>query len=117
MKNYRFLGDEAEVLGSRLDSARNILKQSKTPWAKNYWSQTVEQLLLQWRRLPILHDGDAQVTLIPRWTVSYDFYESHIGADGHDLADRAYDKIFRNSANLEESWHNHRAARLARAQY
>jgi len=117
MKNYRFLGDEAEVLGNRLDQARQRLAESKTAWAKNYWSQNVERLLFQWRQLPILHDGDAHMTLIPRWTVDYDFLEKsgYIGYNG--ITDRAYEKVFRESIDLEASWHNHREARLARAQY
>jgi hypothetical protein len=117
MKSYRFLGEEAEALGTRLDSARKSLAGSQTVWARNYWSQTVEQLLLQWRHLPILHDGDAQVTIIPRWTVSYDFYEKGKDVGYNGITDRAYNKVFRDSADLDASWENHRAARLARAQF
>jgi hypothetical protein len=120
MKSYRFLGEEAEVLGTRLDAARMSLAESQTVWAKNYWSQTVEQLLFQWRQLPILHDADAQVTIIPRWTVSYNFYErSEEGGAGlyNGISDRAYNMVFRKSADLDASWENHRAARLARAQF
>lgn len=61
MKSYRFLGEEAEVLGSRLDAARKSLAGAKTAWAKNYWQRNVERLLFQWQQLPILHDGDAQM--------------------------------------------------------
>jgi hypothetical protein len=116
MKSYRFFGDEMEVLGNRLDQARDRLANSSSAWARNYWSQNVERLLFQWRQIPALHDGDAQMTLIPRWTVDYEFYEKtgYIGYNG--ITDRAYEKVFRESANLEESWHTHREARLARAQ-
>jgi hypothetical protein len=117
MKSYRFLGEEAEALGTRLDSARNSLANAQTVWARNYWSQTVEQLLFQWRQLPVLHDGDAQVTIIPRWHVSYNFYETSNDIGYNDITDRAYDKVFRESADLDASWENHRAARLARAQF
>lgn len=115
MKNYRFLGDEAEVLGNRLDYARQRLAVATSAWAKNYWSQNVERLLFQWRQLPILHDSEAKMTLIPRWTVEYDFYEKAEWT-GHGIADRAYDKIFRDSANLDASWNAHREQRLAKAQ-
>jgi len=56
------------------------------------------------------------MTIIPRWTVSYEFYEKsgYIGYNG--ITDRAYEKVFRESANLEASWHTHREQRLARAQ-
>lgn len=116
MKSYRFLGEEAEVLGGRLDAARKSLAGAKSAWAKTYWSSCVERLLFQWRQLPILHDGDAQMTLIPRWTVSYDFYERAEPMGYNGVADRAYNKFFRESVNLDASWHNHREQRLARAQ-
>jgi hypothetical protein len=117
MKNYRYFGDEMEVLGNRLDYARACYKQSKkNSWAKNYWQQVVDSLLFQWRQLPILHDSDAQVTIIPRWTVEYDFYESTHKSEGYGFTDRAYDKLFKHNADLDSSWHAHRAQRLARAQ-
>ena len=36
LKSYRFLGQEAEVLGTRLDAARLALKNARSAWAKNY---------------------------------------------------------------------------------
>ena len=117
MKSYRFLGEEAEALGTRLDSARKSLAGSQTAWARNYWSQTVERLLFQWLQLPVLHDSDAMVTIIPRWHVSYDFYEKGNDVGYNGITDRAYDKVFRDSVDLDASWENHRAARLARAQF
>lgn len=116
MKSYRFLGEEAEVLGNRLDHARKCVANAKSVWAKNYWQRNVERLLFQWKQLPILHDGDAQMTIIPKWMVSYDFYEK-AEYTGHGIADRAYNTIFRDSINLESSWNAHREARLAKAQY
>ena len=117
MKNYRYFGDEAEILGQRLDAARMSLSQSTRPWAKNYWQQVIDSLLFQWRQLPILHDSDAQVEIIPRWTVDYDFFELGVANEGYGVTDRAYQKLFRHDADLEASWHHHREARLARAQY
>jgi hypothetical protein len=117
MKNYRYYGDEAEILGQRLDAARSSLTQSTRPWAKNYWHQVVDRLLFQWRQLPVLHDGDAQVEIVPRWTVDYDFYELGHMNEGHGFTDRAYQKVFKRDAELDSSWHHHREARLAKAQY
>jgi hypothetical protein len=117
MKSYRFLGEEAEALGTRLDAARKSLAGAGSAWGRNYWSQTVEQLLFQWRQLPILHDADAQVTIIPRWHVSYDFYEGAKELDGLNIIDRTYYTVFRDSVDLDASWENHRAQRLARAQF
>ena len=116
MKNYRFFGDEMEILGNRMDHARKMVASAKTQWAKNYWSNNLERLLFQWQQLPILHDGDAQITIIPRWTVSYDFYERQQEGNLYGISDRAYDKLFRRDADLTASWENHRAERLARAQ-
>lgn len=116
LRDFRFLGDEAEVLGNRMDHARKRLAESTRPWARNYWSKVVEQLVGQWQRLPALHDSDAKMSIIPRWTVSYDFYERQQEGNLYGISDRAYDKLFRRDADLHASWENHRAERLARAQ-
>ena len=117
MKSYRFYGDEMEILGNRLDYARKRAADSKSTWAKNYWQRNVERLLFQWQQLPILHDGDAQMTLIPKWMVSYEFYErSEEGGLYNGISDRAYNAVFRNNVNLDASWEAHRAQRLAKAQ-
>ena len=118
MKNYRYYGDEMEILGNRLDHARACYKQAKRKsWAKGYWRQVVDQLLFQWRQLPVLHDSDAQTTIIPRWTVSFDFYEMNGPIEYVGVTERAYQKLFRENIDLEASWHAHREARLAKAQY
>jgi hypothetical protein len=117
MKNYRHFGDEMEILGNRLDYARQTLENSKTAWAQNYWQQTLDRLLIQWRQLPILHDGEALSTIIPRWTVDYNFYELGSLVEGYDVVSRAYEKVFKHDANLDASWNANREARLNRAQY
>jgi hypothetical protein len=117
MKNYRLLGDEMEVLGQRLDAARLALENAKSDWAKCQWQHTIDRLLFQWRHLPVLHDSDAQVTLIPRYDIDYDFYEKGHLNEGYGITDRFYDRVFRHEADLDKSWENHRAARLARAQF
>ena len=117
LRNWRFLGQEMEALGARLDAARETLARAKTNWSKNYWSQTIESLMFQWKQLPVLHDADAQMTLKPRWTVDYGFVEHSHTSEGDGFTDRVYHKFFRASADIEASWHNHREARLARAQY
>jgi hypothetical protein len=117
MKNYRYFGDEMEILGNRLDHARECVANAQSAWGKNYWQQTVERLLFQWRQLPVLHDGDARAAVIPRWTVSYNFYEKGNDVGYNGITDRAYNRVFRDSVDLDASWENHRAARLARAQF
>jgi len=115
LRSYRFIGEEAESLGHRLDSARSALAKSQSPWAKRYWSMVIDQLLFQWRSMPALHDGDASMSIVPRWTVDYDFYDIDHSPGGYDITDKIFDEIFRTS--LDESWNRAREARLARAQY
>ena len=56
------------------------------------------------------------MTMVPRWTVDYEYYELGHTNEGFGVTDRAYHKLFRESVSLDASWENHRAARLARAQ-
>lgn len=115
LRNFRFLGEEAEALGLRLDAARQSLANSTRPWAVNHWTKTVEQLVAQWRRLPILHDGDAKMSIIPRWTVDYNYYELaeeiRMG-----FSSRLYHDYVAKDPDLTWSWENHRSQRLAKAQ-
>jgi hypothetical protein len=54
--------------------------------------------------------------MIPRWTIDYEFYETNGPIEYVGVTERTYNKVFRDSVNLEASWHNHRAQRLAKAQ-
>ena len=117
MHNWRFIGMEMEALGQRLDAAREALSNAQSDWACWYWTETLDRLMRQWRHLPALHDSDATMTLLPRWTVDYEFYEGANEVGGLDIVDRAYHTVFRDSVDLDVSWENHRAARLARAQF
>lgn len=114
LRNWRFLGMEMEALGCRLDAARRALANAKTDWARWYWSETVDRLMLQWRNLVPLHDGDARMTVIPRWATDYEWWEgaeelSYAGFEG--ITDRLFDKIFR-ADDLDAVWHRHRDERL-----
>lgn len=115
LRSFRFIGEEAEALGKRLDSARLALESSKSNWSRRYWTMVIEQLIFQWRSLPALHDGDAAMSIIPRWTVDYNFYDVGSAVEGYNFTDKIFDEIFRTS--LDESWNRAREARLARAQY
>lgn len=115
LRNFRFLGEEAESLGLRLDAARKSLAESTTPWAVNHWTKTVEQLVAQWRRLPILHDGEAKMSIIPRWTVDYNFYELAEEIPG-GIGSRLYHAYVSKDPDLTWSWEHNREQRLAKAQ-
>jgi hypothetical protein len=110
LRNWRFLGMEMESLGARLDAAREALSNSKTDWARWYWQEALDRLMLQWHSMPILHDGDVTMTQLPRWFVSYEWWENSTEIAHWDISDKLFDKIFR--ADLEEVWHRHRDARL-----
>ena len=114
LRNWRFLGMEMEALGTRLDAAREALAASRTAWARWYWSETVDRLMLQWRHLVPLHDGDARMTQMPRWTTDYEWWENstelqYTGIEG--LTDKLFDKIFR-ADDLESVWRRRRDERL-----
>ena len=112
LHSYRFIGEEMEALGSRLDAARQCLAQAKTAWARWYWQETLDRLLIQWRALPILHDGLAETTLIPQWTVDYDYWENAEEIASWDISEKIFNKIYR--ANLDESWERVRTERIMR---
>ena len=110
LHNYRFIGEEMEVLGTRLDAVRKSLKQARTAWARWYWQEALDRLLMQWRALPVLHDGQAQSTLLPRWTVDYNYWESNQEVGGLDFTDKMFHKICQS--NLNESWERIRTERI-----
>lgn len=114
LRNWRFLGMEMEALGTRLDAARAALADAKSDWARWYWTETIDRLMLQWRHLVPLHDGDARMSVIPRWITDYEWWEgaeelTYAGVEG--ITDRLFDKIFR-ADDLDSAWHRHRDERL-----
>lgn len=116
LRNWRFLGMEMEALGTRLDAARAALANSRTDWARWYWSETEDRLMLQWRNLAPLHDGDATLTQMPRWSTNYEWWEdaeelTYAGVEG--ITDRLFDKIFR-ADDLDDVWRRRRDERLMR---
>jgi hypothetical protein len=116
LRNWRFLGMEMEALGNRLDAARAALSRARTEWARWYWTETVDRLMLQWRSMPVMHDGDATMTLMPRWTLDYEWWEQgqEIGYTGLEgLTDALFEKVFRTE-DLDSVWRRHRDARLMR---
>ena len=116
LRNWRFLGMEMEALGTRLDAAREALSRARTDWARWYWTETLERLMLQWRSMPAMHDGDATMTLMPRWSTNYEWWEGtdEIGYSGLEgLTEALFDKIFRTD-DLDAVWRRHRDSRLMR---
>jgi hypothetical protein len=110
LRNWRFLGMEMEALGNRLDAAREALSRAKNDWARWYWTETLDRLMLQWHSMPAMHDADATMTQMSRWTVDYEWIDKSVELGGWDISDQLFDKIFR--VDLDEVWHRHRDARL-----
>ena len=116
LRNWRFLGMEMEALGSRLDAARASLAKARTNWSRWYWQETLDRLMIQWRHLVPLHDGDACMTVLPRWSTDYEWWENstelqYTGIDG--FTDKLFDKIFR-ADGLDEAWDRRRTERIMR---
>lgn len=117
LRDFRFLEEEINTLGTRIDAARRILQKSKTDWSKKYWTSVMDQLIMQWQRLPILHDSEAIGTDIPRWTVDYSFLEQDDGhgLGGNDFFDR-FTKSIASNVQLDASWDREISRRLNKAQ-
>jgi hypothetical protein len=116
LRNWRFLGMEMESLGTRLDAAREALANSKSSWARWYWQETIDRLMIQWRHIVPLHDGDARMQQISRWSTDYEWWENstelqYTGIEG--ITDKLFDKIFR-SDNLDAVWSRRRDERIMR---
>jgi hypothetical protein len=114
LRNWRFLGMEMEALGTRLDAARKARAHAQSEWARWYWTETLDRLMLQWRHLVPLHDGDAKMSVVPRWTTDYEWWEgtqepTYTGLDG--ITDALFDKVFRTD-DLDAVWQRHRDARI-----
>lgn len=113
LKNWRFFGDEMEVLGSRLDAARESLSRAKSDWARWYWQEAVDRLMLQWTSLPVLHDADAQMTILPKWTIDYEYWDDDRYGFKYGIDDVLFEKIF-GKPNLDESWNRARDERIVK---
>jgi hypothetical protein len=109
LKNYRFFGDEMEILGTRLDAARDSLSRTRSNWGRWYWQEAIDRLMLQWHALPILHDASAQMTQLPRWSISYDYWEP--GHENYGIDDQLFDLLF-GKPDLDAAWNRIRDRRL-----
>jgi hypothetical protein len=114
LKDYRYLEDELNTLGHRLDLARSARKRANTAWGQGYWSTVIDQLVTQWQRLPVLHEIDAVRTNAPRWQVRHDFYEHPDTMERSGATERVIGNMLRRP-DLDASWQRHHAERLSRA--
>lgn len=103
-------GDEAEILGHRLDLARDCLKKAQRPWAQNYWNQVVSALMVQWKNSPAVNHGQNLARPVPKWTVKFDFFETEDSIDRYDLARRIFDGMI--VPDLDACWERERMRKL-----
>ena len=106
----RYLEDETEILGRRLDLARDRLKNSCGTWSKNYWHQVLDSLTVQWQNSPAVNYGQGLSAGTARWQVRYDFFETDTGINQYDFSRRVFDRIFRT--DLDTSWERERMRKL-----
>jgi len=106
----RYLEDETEILGRRLDLARDRLKNARSEWSRNYWRRVIESLTVQWRNSPAVNHGQSLNPGTARWQVSYDFFEQDDGINQYDFSRRIFDRIFRT--DLNDSWERERMRKL-----
>jgi hypothetical protein len=118
-RDYRSISHDIELLGRRLDAARGAFDACKADsWAQKHWQAVIDQLMFQWRALPILHDGQATHTYKPKWVVKYDFFEPDDGIGHNGFFDRIIIGLTERLAggpDLHGSWERARNARLAKA--
>ena len=46
LNTHRYFGDEAEILGQRMDNARNRSKQARSAWARKYWNDVIDTSII-----------------------------------------------------------------------
>jgi hypothetical protein len=110
LHSRRYLEDEIEILGRRLDTARDRLKNSRGKWARRYWCQVLDSLIIQWRNSTAVNLGQNLGPGTARWQVRYDFFEPDTGINQYDFSRRIFDRIFRT--DLNDSWERERMRKL-----
>ena len=116
MRTCHDLGNEAEILGRRLDAARSALARSKTDWSRNHWRQVIDTLTVQWNRLPAQFGGEAVCNTEPRWKIDYGFWEGEQEGNLYNSGvDRLLYRLIRGDRDLAASWDRHIQERLAKA--
>jgi hypothetical protein len=108
VRDYRFISYEMEILGRRLDAARQSKRAASSMWGKLYWQDAIARLERQWRRTIELHDAQATHTRKPQWVIKYDYFEGGDGFNGHNnVFDRFFGMVLDKcgyTPDLSESW-------------
>ena len=107
LKDWRDAGYEIEHLGTRLDQARDALKQAKSKWAKDYWSTTVDRLFLKWTLTIQLKDTGLKQHGPNSFYSKIDYFWWEKSDEIRMLSSSILDNLFHNSglsARLDESW-------------
>lgn len=109
----RYLEDETEILGRRLDTARDRLKKSRSKWSRNYWRQVIDQLTRQWRASSANNQGQALGPGNNRWTIDRDFIDTCSGLEPDPIS-RSLKRIMSaiSQSGLSDSWERARNRQL-----
>ena len=111
---------EIDALGARLDSARSALSFTKPDtWAHTYWTNTVNSLTRQWRRLMVETNIGVHRNLLPEtWKINKTWFEVPVETDIPSVSILWLDER-RGRAEvqegLERSWANAQEERYQKA--
>ena len=119
-KDWRDSGHEIEVLGDRLDKARNALAKCKEgTWAHRYWNLTVERLFKKWRLSVTMKTvGLVQVGRSDKIKIRSDWWEGSEEVGGPAFGFTVIDDWIHGmglSQRLDESWERAQKEKLQRA--
>jgi len=105
--------NEIELLGQRIETAHRQLQQGATEWARNYWSQVIDQLTRQWRASSANNQGQALGPGNNRWTIDRDFIDTCSGLEPDPIS-RSLKRIMSaiSQSGLSDSWERARNRQL-----
>jgi len=100
---------EMDALGLRLDAARMTLSRTEpNTWARTYWTNTVNTLVRQWKRLMVETNIGVHRNLVPEtWIVRKDWLETDEYGDNYGVMFHWWNERRARSEvqeGLERSW-------------
>lgn len=118
IKDWRDAGHEIEVLGARLDYAREAAKEAQGKWAQDFWNTTVARLFTKWELMVQLKDTGLRQkgpnTFYSK--IDYDWWEK--SEEVRMIGFTWFDGLYENaglSSRLDESWTKARDEKLQKA--
>lgn len=107
VKDWRDCWDEIELLGQRLDAARQALARSREDtWAYGRWKTIVDVLTKKWRLMTAMHAAGLRQVSTDETPINYNWFEStdeHIGGIRFAAVDDFFERK-RVQDGLVRSW-------------